>query len=211
MNTEVQNGVRKETIAGALTVDSVYEGEYQKEGTKTAQLRQTYVTKSHYPTKQVSTNLQDNPFSATDFGFEEQTYETTENRVAWIDVPAAISNTDDVLNAIAPGATLYKMLSNRPILSDSQKYAIDQGLRSMADFAESQIVRYPDNHPDAGQIIPDPNGKPQYRAVFFSNSPKEDVDLRNENAEDFYVSDALKAEMAGAGAVVNQSLGQTTL
>lgn len=205
---EVQNGVRKETSATPVTVDSLYVGEYQKEGTKTAQLRQKYTTVSHYPTKQVSNNLQDNPFSLKDFGFEETAYESVENRVAWIDIPASITNADDVVSAIGTDATLYKVLSNRPILSDNQAYAIAQGIRTMDEFANSQIVRYPDNHPDAGSIIPDPNGKPQYRSVFYSNTLKADVDSRNENAEDFYVSAEIKAEISGASSVVNQSIGQ---
>ena len=49
-------------------------------------------------------------------------------------------------------------------------------------------------------------GKPQYRAIFFSNSAKEDMDLRTEGPDDFYASASIKAELNSTEHVVT---GQT--
>lgn len=197
--------VRKEVSKSEVSVDKVYKGEYQKEGTMTAQLRQTVKTDTFYPSKQVSNSHQDNPFSLEEFGFSETKYENQEQRVAWLDIPQGLS-VEDVLGRIPAEACLYKILSNRPILTDSQNYAIEQELRTLDNFADSQIVRYGENHEKAGQIVPDANGKPQYRAVFFSSTAKEDIDLRDADPVNSYASDAIKAEMQGAGAIINQSL-----
>ena len=97
-------------------------------------------------------------------------------------------------------------MSNKPIITDSQAYAVNQGLRTMDDFANSQIVRYGDNTPDAGKIVKDDNGKPQYRAIFFSKTAKADVDLRNNDANDFYSSVEIKAELLGASTVADQTI-----
>lgn len=204
----METGVRKEVSKSAMTVDKVYTAEFQKEGTKTAQLRQTVVTKSHYPSKRVTNSLQDNPFSASeDFGFATEEFSNEETRVAWIDVPPAVS-VDDVLGKLPEHATLYKVLANRPIVTDSQMYSIENPELdlTMDDIADRQIVRFSTGHEKAGQIVLDTNGKPQYRAVFYSNTAKEDIDQRTEKADDFFASDAIKAEMSGASMIVGQSI-----
>ena len=81
--------------------------------------------------------------------------------------------------------------------SNHQAYSIEAGLKTMDDYAESQIVRFGEGHVQEGQLIVDSNGKPQYRQVFYSNTPKEDVELRTEIAEDFYASASIKASFIG--------------
>lgn len=201
-----QNSVRKVVTKTAVKAEKIYTTEFQKEGTKTCQLRQVVTTKSYYPSKQIKNNLQDNPFNITDFGFEEQEYTQNENRVAWVDVPAAVESVDDVEAKLPAEASLYRIMSNRPILTTNQVYAIDEGLRTMDDFANSQIVRYGENTPEAGQLVLDNNGKPQYRQVFYSSTLKEDVDKRSTSASDFYASEAIKAEMMGAQTVADQTI-----
>lgn len=198
----MENSIRKTSTKTAITVDKIYASEHQKAGTKTAQLRQVVTNKSFYPSKQISNDLQDNVFSLAEFGFQEKEYTQIENRVCWIDVPSIIENPDDVVAKIPANATLYRIMSNHPIISSNQEYAISEGLRTMADYANSQVVRYGDNHPSAGQLILDDNNKPQYRAIFFSASFKDDVDNRTQEAEDFFASAEIKAEMTGSTNVI---------
>ena len=202
---ETANAVRKEVTISAITVDKVYKGDFQKEGTMSAQIRQEVTTVSFYPSKQVSSSLADNPFKTTEFGFEETDHSNTEKRVAWIDVPAGVS-ADDVLAKIPVDANLYRIMSNRPILSNHQAYSIEAGQKTLDDYANSQVVRFGEGSENAGQLIKDANGKPQYRQVFYSNTTKADVEMRTEKADDFYASALIRAEFQGASTVVGQSL-----
>lgn len=196
MNTQTNNGIEKVSTAGPLVVSRVFKNIYQKEGTLTAELRQAVETKTSYPSKQIANELQDNVFGADDFGFEKKTYSNTENRVSWIDVPANATQ-DQVVAKVATfqGANLYRILSNEPILSSSQMYAIGEGLTTKDAIAESQVVRFPENSENAGQLALDPNGKPQYRGVYFSAEGAEDIDNRTAD-EAFFATEKIKAEMA---------------
>lgn len=199
MNT-VSNtqGVRKETSKGALEVSRVHSTQWQKEGTLTAEIKQTVTTKSYYPSKSVSNNLKDNPFSTSEFGFSESEYSSEERRVAWVEAP--IGSTVESMEArlaTFPEATIYKILANHPILSDNQEYAIEAGLTSKEVIADNQVVRYGEGHPQAGQLILDKVGKPQYKQTFFKRTAKEDEDLRTEDPADFYSTSEVRVELAG--------------
>jgi hypothetical protein len=213
MNTEVptqDQRVRKQSSKGALEVSRVHEAKYQKEGTLTAEIKQTITTKSYYPSKAVSNNLQDNPFASSEFGFAEQEFVATEKRVAWVDVPKG-STVESVAAKLAtlPDATIYKILANKPILSDNQLYAIEAGLTSKDVIADGQVVRFPTGHPQAGQIILDPQGKVQYKATYFKTSAMADQDLRTAEVEDFYATPNMKAELAEI--MTSVAAGQDTL
>src|SRR3990172_7492151 len=161
--------IRKEVVKSPLAVSRVYKGDFQKDGTITAEIKQTVETVSHYPMQVVVDSLQDNIFSTKDFKFEEKKFENKEVRVAWIDVPQGLSE-DQVREKLATfkAANLYRILSNRPILSDRQQHAIDNPDLpnvTMSTFANSQAVRYPENHPNAGALALDKNGKIQYRGA----------------------------------------------
>jgi hypothetical protein len=205
MNT-VSNtqGVRKVISKGALEVSRVHATAYQKEGTLTAEIKQTVTTKSYYPSKSVSNNLKDNPFSTSEFGFSESEYTSEEKRVAWVDVPVG-STVESMVARLAtlPEANIYKILANHPILSDSQEYAIEAGLTSKDSIADNQAVRYGEGHPQAGQLILDKAGKPQYKQTFFKVTAKEDEDLRTEVPSQYYASAAMKVELAGITAPIS--------
>jgi len=205
VNVGSENRIRKVVTKTPISVDKVYAGDFQKEGTKSAQIRQAVKTVAFYPSKQVTSNHQDNPFALEEFGFGEKEYENTENRVAWIDVPANCS-IDDVLGKLPADAVLFRMMSNRPILTNHQVYSIEANQKTMDDYANSQVVRFGDSHERAGQLVLDANGKPQYRAIFYSNTAKEDVDGRTEQANDFYASVQINTEMSGAQVMANQTL-----
>jgi len=200
MNAQVSNTdnkVRKTTTKGELEISRVYAASYQKEGTLTAEIKQTVTTKSYYPSKSVSSNFQDNPFSTSEFGFSEQEYSSDERRVVWIDVPTGSTEATVAAKlATLPEATIYKILANHPILSDNQNYAIGAGLTTMDIIADKQAVRYPDGHPQVGALILN-NGKPQYKATFFKTSAKADEDMRTADPADFYATPEMRVELSG--------------
>jgi hypothetical protein len=204
--TTKQDSIRKETAKSPLSVSRVYKGDFQKSGTLTAEIKQTVETISHYPAQVVVDSLQDNIFSTKDFKFEEKKFENKEVRVAWIDVPEGL-NEEQVREKLASfkAANLYRILSNRPILSDRQQHASDNPELpqvTMDTFANAQAVRYPENHPNAGALALDKNGKIQYRGIFFASQGSEDKDMRTADLADFYASEALTAELTGSAHVV---------
>lgn len=214
-NAVANQGVRTEVKKGAITVSRIYKADFQKEGTLTAELKQEIITKSFYPSKQVATDLQQNIFSNEEFGFKDQEFESKETRVAWLDVPANLSEEQikqRIAQAVTNGACLYKILSNRPIISQSQQYAINTNQRTLDEYANSQVVRYPQGSVDrvTGEVnegkIALHMEKPQYRRNFFWATPKEDQDLRTPEPADFYISTELAAELQGATVITEQKV-----
>lgn len=205
--TVADDRIKKEVTTSNVSATKVYKSEWQKEGTETAELRQIVKTISLYPTKSVSNDLKDNIFDTKAFGFEEKPYENIETRVGWMDVP--VGTTPEKVNELLtkfPGACLYKMLSNKPILTSDQKYAIDNNITTPEIIAARQAVRYSETHDvvaQRGQLIPDVNGKVQYRAIFFSKTARADVDSRTQDPADFFASVELQTEI--------DALGQTVL
>ena len=196
------NAISNTVTRSPLIVEDIRVSDFQKEGTKTAVLRQTIETVSKYPSKSVSSDKQDNIFSMAEFGFEEQEFVSTRSHVSFMDVPEN-STIESVQAQLAkfPGACNYRILSNEPILTTNQQYSIDAKLKTLDDYANSQVVRYGEGTPNAGKLLLDPNGKVQYRAVFFSSVHKEDVDERtSDNA--MYLSKALEIEF-NENALVN--------
>lgn len=193
--------IRKEISVSELTVSKVYKSDFQKEKTLTAELRQIVTTKSFYPTKVVSNSLNESIFGMSDFGFEEKPpYENKETRVAWIDVPlnSTLKSVKAQLKKM-PNATLYRILSNRPIIADTEQYAIEndelEGV-TLDSFANKQVVRIPKGSENGGALALI-NGKVQYRRIAFNKGKKEDEDVRNSNPADYYASPELVAEMEG--------------
>ena len=118
-----------------------------------------------------------------------------------------------VMKKIPKTACLYRIKSSFPIISDNQKYAIDEGLRTMDDYANDQVLRYPEGATNkegedvSEELVLDEQGKAQYRAVFFYSTHKEDRDLRNNSADEFYSSEEILAEMTKDASVIQgQSL-----
>lgn len=200
-----QNAIRKDVSVSPIKVSRIYKGDFQKPGTLTAELKQTVTTLSHYPAQVVVDSLQDNIFDTSAFGFEEKSFKNEETRVAWIDVPEGktMEDVQEQLKAFE-GACLYKILSNRPIISDRQQHAIDSPdiEASLDTFANSQAARYGADHEEAGSLVMDKSGKIQYRGVYFSSSPKEDLDLRTVDIADFYASPELTAELTDSSIVI---------
>lgn len=192
--------IRKEVSVSKIVVSRVYKSDFQKKDTLTAELKQTVSTKSHYPTQSVANSLQDNIFGMSDFGFEEKEYNNDEVRVAWIDVP--VNSTPASIQAkldVMPKVVLYRVLSNRPIIADTEKYAIQSPELdvSLDTFANRQVVRFPMGAPNAGELATDTNGKVQYRRIAFSTKSLQDQDIRTPEPADYYASSEIEQELQG--------------
>jgi len=198
---ENSNGISKKTTVGPLKLERVYKNQYQKEGTQTAEFKQTVTTVSSYPSKSVASSLEDNLFTAEDCGFESQDYTNKSTRVAWLNVPESL--TEEQVRAKLesnPNAMIQRHYSNHPILSSQQEYGIKSGLTTKDAIAESQLLRYPKGSENEGEVILDrETGKPIYKIDVFRTSKVEDVDTRNADKDDYYMPESLKAEVEGKG------------
>ena len=194
MSTQ-ENQIRKEMTYGPILVAEVKEDNYSK-GVLKATLKQTVTIKSYYPTKSVSNSLQDNIFETADFGITEEERVNTETRVSWIPVPAN-STIESVTAALKNfhEANIYKILSNHPILTDSDQRAIDGGLISKEMKALKQIVRFGKDHTETPLQIIKVNGKPMYRETFFSKQGSKDIDNRTETPNDFFTCEEISEEL----------------
>jgi hypothetical protein len=192
-----ESRIRKEVVVSSIMVSRVYKAAYQKDNTLTAELKQTVTTKSFYPSKSVSNELKDNPFSNAQLGISEgEPYEAKETRVTWIEVPVD-STVESVQAKIAtlPNASIYKILANKPILSSTQQAGVNAGLTTTDIIADGQAVRYSKDHLEAGKLVLH-NGKPQFRVTYFKSAGSPDVDMRTADPADFYATPTMKAELS---------------
>lgn len=211
---ENSSNVQKTVKRLPIVVSRVFVGDFQKQGTLTAELKQTVTIKSSYPGKQISNNKQDNIFDINDFGFETKDYETTRVDVAWLDVPvgSTVESVQTLLDSKFPTAVIYRTMSNKPILHSGQMARLEaEGDKAEALFnqiANRQVLRYSDrDEENAGKLILDTYGKPQYKATYFSRETKEDEDLRNNDPQDFYASPEILAELGKTvGYIQNQTV-----
>ena len=188
-----------------LSFSRLYKASYQKAGSKTLEVKQLITTTSHYPSKKYNSSLQDGLFTESEFGAETNSYTQEETRVAWILVPENKTETEIklMLNSL-PNSCIYKVLSNEPILDENQKQSISSGLKTKADFANSQVVRYGENHEKAGQLILDADSNVQYRRTFFSKEVKADEDFRGNGQ--VYMSREIEIEFDGASVYFDQNV-----
>lgn len=201
MENQANQNIVKQTTKGALVVSRVWKSDYQKEGTLTAELKQTVTTISKYPGKSVSNDLQSNIFGMEEFGFETKDFTQSRTDVAWIDVPAN-STVESVTQKLSefPTACIYRVMANKPIIHSGQQARLESETSENANnlynqIANRQVLRYSDkDEQNAGKLILDNLGKPQYKATFFSNVAKEDADYRTLD-QDYYASPEIHAEL----------------
>ena len=168
--------MEKSTNFNNITVSRVYQSQYQKAGTITAELKQVVETITKYPSSGIGSD--DNLFSMSDFSeLESPEYKNSETRVYWMNVPAGttIQDVQMKLNQ-APNAKLVKILSNRPIVNSGQEYAIDKGLISIDRIAQSQAVKDP-----SGNLVLR-NGENCFKKIVFSGNGGEDENLIHDEA-----------------------------
>lgn len=199
--------IRKEISRSPIQVSQVYKSEFQKPNSLTAELRQEVVTTSYYPKANMSNSLNDKLFASEDFGVKDEAYESKEIRVAFLNVPESLDTPEKVQAYLAkfPELCLYRILSNKPILSEEDLRAIEQGFISVASKAKSQVVRYPDTSETPGMLALTKAGKVQYRRVSISTSFRNDDDQRNDILEDTFLTEELKAELNNIEVAVPES------
>jgi len=201
----MSNAMRVDISKSPITVGDIVTGKYQKNGTQSAMLVQMIQTTSFYPSAQHSNDMSDNPFTAADFGDSEKEYTSEEKRVCFIDVPTG-TPAETILAKIGKKATLYKVLSNAPILTNNMIAAINRSLTTKDDIAVSQVAKYGTDDPKAGQLILDNQGRVQYRKVFLSVDGKEDIDRRGSENHPEYIPQALVAQVAAQKGITSNAM-----
>ena len=197
------NSIEKSTTKSVVTVSRVYKAHYQKSGTLTAEMKQIVDEITLYPDKTIRDNLQGNVYDLCEYDQEKKEFKKTRTDVTLIDVPDG-QTLDSVSARLSsyPNATLYRILSNHPIMSETtEKYyqgLIDSDQEALAmqiknRIANGQILRYHTSDEEKGifkdDLILDKFGKPQYKACFLDETgKKEDTDLRTEDPTDYYTT-----------------------
>lgn len=128
----MNNASRQEVTKSKVTVDRVYTSDFQKEGTLTGQLRQVITTKSYYPAKQAVNELTNSMFDNSDFGFQEQEFESVEQRVAFINVP--LGTTDAQLQKILDDV----IVRNAEIKAEIKKANVSN-VHQLPDHVKSEL------------------------------------------------------------------------
>lgn len=216
-NVSAGSPIVTSVVKGELTFGSIYKSMYQKEDTLTVELRQVVRTVTAYPTQRVTNNMNATIMPLESFKIKPKTYDSTEERVAWVNVH--VDTTEEQAKAAveamkAVGACIYRVLSCAPILTKDQEFAMSDASnlpnkRTLDNYADQQVCRYPTKpdasgkvHPQAGQLILDGKGRPMYRKTFFWDGPRNDEDRRDTVAP--YLSPAIAAEMVGASVLQRQ-------
>lgn len=143
---------------------------------------------SIYGIKNGASSLDSQIFSTKDFG-EGETHINESKRVFFLSVPETMDTIEKVQEHLKkfPNLHLFRILSTKPILSNEDLAAIDNGKLSLDTKANSQVIR---NY--EGKIVPF-EGKPQYKRICLSTEFREDEDLRS--SESAYTSPEIWEEM----------------
>ncbi len=102
------------------------------------------------------------------------TFTQETRRVVFLPVPegTTVAQVNERL-AQMPGACIYEVRANRPILSHAQAHMVGQGVLDEATVAARQIV----SNPQTGAPAPDEYGNAVYATRRFSPKPEADVDM----------------------------------
>ena len=195
MESQVKITIERQPVV----VSRLYKTEYNRDDAQTVELKQCVLKKTEYHDNTLSSDLSDNLYSHKDFRNESSNVFVSppETRVTWLNIPEEVTleEFEERLNK-AEGACIYKILSNSPILTQAQQYAVNNpnSPLDIEHYCKAQVVRYPATSERAGEIVLDPNGRVQYRATFFSATHKDDVDERSYDVEGI-VPEFLLAEL----------------
>lgn len=143
---------------------------------------------SIYGIKNGASSLDSQIFPAKAFG-EGEKYTNENKRVFFLNVPESLDTVEKVQEYLKkfPNLHLFRILSTKPILSNEDIAAINNGKLSLDTKANQQVIRNSE-----GKIVPF-EGKPQYKRICLSTEFKEDEDLRN--SENTYTSPEIWEEM----------------
>ena len=121
---------------------------------------------------------------------------------------------DEIEKRIGSKATIYRVISNAPIITHYLHDKIKEGGITLDEIAWKQAVRHDScqglslndrirmweefeklyDHDE--NFILDSKGKVQYSAFFFSNTYKEDIDIRGNKNHPEYISKEIAAELS---------------
>lgn len=157
---------------GAVSVHKVMKG--KSNTSDIAVLKQEITTT--YPAVRTANDKVASIFGDEDFG-DGQEFKTSRHTIIKCPVDSTVEAVTAKLAEKAPNGHIYRMLSSNieDVLTAPQKEMIAQGLstKSMEDYkADRMVRRSEDNTPVLF------NGEPQYRNLFFSATPVEDIDMR---------------------------------
>lgn len=195
-NISATSDLKKDVTFGKLTVDSVGPNEMNSKYFS-AQLRQVVDTITHYPGGAPNSGLNDGLFDVSAFELKPTSLPSTQNRIAWIDVPVGTTQEQvEGLLAKKAGAKIVRITSSTPILSDNHKSMIAQGTLTLEKVAARQLLRVPDTaETNPGGVALDRNGKFQYAVnVFTTDASRQDEDRRTADKADTYVLEMFKEE-----------------
>jgi len=169
------NGIK--TQFAAIKVDEVKRSSFGK--VNIAVLRQK--VKTTYPASRAGNSMSDSLFAQNDFKAVGKEY--INDRVTFIKVPLeATKETVQAKLDKLPDARIYRIMSSQleDVMTDEQKKAIEEGIssKSMEEYEKTMKAINPEN----GQPLMN-NGEVFYRALYFSSTNVEDIDLRGQNAD----------------------------
>lgn len=177
--------MEKKSSFSPVVVEKVEKNQF---GKLQAKLSSIETITSVYGLKSGVSSLDSQIFPANAFGTGE-TYTNENKRVFFLTVPESLDTVEKVQEYLKkyPNLHLYRILSTKPILSNEDIAAINNGKLSLNTKANQQVIRNSE-----GKIVPFA-GKPQYKRICLSTEFKEDIDLRN--SEDCYTSTEIWEEM----------------
>lgn len=178
--------MEKTSTFSPVVVESVERNQFS--GKLQARISSVETIISVYGIKNGASSLDSQIFSTKDFG-EGETHKNESKRVFFLSVPETMDTIEKVQEHLKkfPNLHLFRILSNKPILSDEDLASIKNGKLTLDTKANNQVVR--DN---GGKIVPF-GDKPQYKRICLSTEFREDEDLRDSG--DAYTSPEIWEEM----------------
>jgi hypothetical protein len=176
------NGKQVRVSFGPVSIADVYASEHQKPGTLTAEYHQTVVKVSEYKGTQVTNNLHHNIFDVSEFGFQSQIFENTEERVFFGIVPEnftlemAQERLKLTVEQIGEKLRLQKILALVPQPHSGQEWALNTGKMTIQDLAEKQMIK----DKVTGRPVLYKDRYLQYRLINLRVDGLEDQDLRDQ-------------------------------
>ena len=93
-----------------------------------------------------------------------------------------------------PKGTIFRILSNHPILNNVQKELLLKGQLDYDELGLKQILRYTTEGKNKGKLILDRYGKPQYFESYLSLEGRENIDIRTSDPNDYYIPNSIKED-----------------
>ena len=192
--TREENGVIVKKSYEPILVHSVEDHKF-KDNQKQITIKQVVNKETIYQTRRISNSLNDSIFEEDNQVSNSEPLFSKETRVVFRPTKNMSATKESVEDQFKkyPEATLYRIMSNHPILIKDDEEDIKAGFKTKVQIAVSQICKYPTGHEKEGQVILTDQNKVQYRRIAFSTTFKEDIDYRNNDPKDMYVPEEIKA------------------